>query len=69
MGRRRGGLVSDAKKKPEPDAELLEFLGDIDEANDENQDDDFSGFLATNDIDKLKDGARKPQKPEKVKND
>lgn len=58
-----------AKKKPDPDAELLEFLGDIDEANDEDQDEDFSDFLANNDIDKLKDGAKKPAKPEKVKNE
>ena len=49
-----------AKKKPEPDAELLEFLGDIDEANDESQDGDFSDFLANNDIDKLEGGAKKP---------
>lgn len=56
--------MSDAakKKRPEPDAELLEFLGDIDEANDENQDEDFSDFLANNDIDKLGDEAKKPQK-------
>ena len=58
-----------AKKKPEPDAELLEFLGDIDEANDENQDEDFSDFLANNDIDKLKDEPKKSPKPEKVKNE
>ena len=56
-----------AKQKPEPDAELLEFLGDIDEVNDERQDEDFSDFLANNDIDKLKD--EKPKKPEKVKNE
>ncbi len=56
-------------KKPEPDAELLEFLGDIDEANDEKQDEDFSDYLANHDIDKLKDGAKKPQKPVKVKNE
>jgi hypothetical protein len=63
--------VSDAKKKPEPDAELLEFLGDIDEANEDNQnqDQDFSDFLANNDIDKLKDEAKKPPKTEKVKNE
>ena len=60
-----------AKKKPEPDSDLLEFLGDIDEANDQNQhqDEDFSDFLANNDIDKLKDEAKKPAKPEKVKNE
>ena len=56
-------------KKAEPDAELLEFLGDIDEANDEKQDEDFSDYLANNDIDKLKDGQKKPQKPVKVKNE
>jgi hypothetical protein len=46
-------------KKPEPDEELLEFLGDIDEANDENQAEDFSDFLANNDIDKLADAGKK----------
>jgi hypothetical protein len=40
-------------KKTEPDQDLLEFLGDIDQANDESQDDDFSGFLAKNDIDPM----------------
>ena len=65
--------MSDANKKPPPDADLLEFLGDIDEANDEDQDQDhdqdFSDFLANNDIDKLKDEAKKPPKAEKVKNE
>ena len=70
--------MSDAAKKSEPDAELLEFLGDIDEANDENQDEDFSDFLANNDIDNLKDEAKKSPRPakqqpnpqpEKVKNE
>ena len=67
--------MSDARQKPPPDDELLEFLGDIDEANDENQDEDFSDFLANNDIDKLKDDAKKPSakqsrtQPEKVKNE
>ena len=50
-------------KKIEPDEELLEFLGGIDEVNDESQDDDFTEFLARNDIDKL--AARKPRPPEK----
>ena len=40
-------------KKAEPDDDLLEFLGGIDEVNDESQDDDFSDFLAKTDIDKL----------------
>lgn len=61
-----------AAKKAEPDAELLEFLGDIDEANDEGQDEDFSDFLANHDIDKLGgDQAKKPERaqPDKVKNE
>ena len=33
-------------KKTEPDEDLLEFLGGIDEVNDESQDEDFSDFLA-----------------------
>ena len=48
-------------KKAEPDDELLEFLGGIDEVNDEDQEDDFSDFLARTDIDKLADAAK--QKP------
>ena len=47
-------------KPAEPDDDLLEFLGGIDEVNDETQDDDFSGFLARTDIEKL---AVKPPKP------
>jgi len=44
--------VSDPKSA-EPDDDLLEFLGGIDEVNDESQDGDFSDFLARADIDKL----------------
>lgn len=40
-------------KKTEPDEELLEFLGGIDEVNDESQDSDFSDYLANTDIDKI----------------
>jgi hypothetical protein len=71
MGRGRDGIVSDPKKT-EPDEDLLEFLGGIDEANDENQEDDFSDFLATTDIDKLAEAAKKkpaPQEPVQVKNE
>ena len=50
-------------KKAEPDEDLLEFLGGIDEVNDESQDDDFSDFLAKTDIEKL--AAKKPKAPEK----
>jgi len=59
MGGRRGGIVSDPKQA-EPDDDLLEFLGGIDEVNDEAKDEDFSDFLARTDIDKL---AVKPPKP------
>ena len=48
-------------KKSEPDEDLLEFLGGIDEVNDESQDDDFSDFLARTDIEKL--AAKKPAPP------
>jgi hypothetical protein len=44
--------VSDPKHA-EPDDDLLEFLGGIDEVNDESQEDDFSDFLAKTDIDRL----------------
>jgi len=54
--------VSDPKPKPaEPDDDLLEFLGGIDEVNDESQDDDFSDFLAKTDIDKV--AAKKANAP------
>ena len=41
------------------------FLGGIDEINDESEDDDFSDFLAKADIDRLKEAARKPRPPVK----
>lgn len=50
-------------KPAEPDEELLEFLGGIDEVNDESQDEDFSGFLARTDIDTL--AVTKPAPPAK----
>ena len=50
-------------KTPEPEEDLLEFLGGIDEVNDESQDDDFSDFLAKTDIDKL--AVQKPEPPAK----
>jgi hypothetical protein len=54
--------VSDPKKS-QPDDDLLEFLGDIDEANDEAQDDGFADFLAKTDIDKV--AREKPTPPAK----
>jgi hypothetical protein len=59
MGRRRGGDVSDPTQV-EPDEELLEFLGGIDEVNDESQNDDFSDFLARADIERIAAGTPKP---------
>jgi hypothetical protein len=50
-------------KKAEPDEDLLEFLGGIDEANDESRDEDFSDFLANADIGKLTDADQPPQAP------
>ena len=52
-------------KQTEPDEDLLEFLGGIDEVNDENQEEDFSEFLANNDIEKLTEAAKKPRQPVK----
>jgi hypothetical protein len=54
--------VSDPNPK-EPDAELLEFLGSIDEVNDETQDEDLTEVLAKTEIDKLEAG--KPKAPVK----
>jgi hypothetical protein len=62
MGCRRGRVVSDPKPA-EPDAELLEFLGGIDEVNDETQDEDLTEVLAKTDIDTLE--VRKPKAPVK----
>jgi hypothetical protein len=62
MGRWRSGIMSDPAPA-EPDEELLEFLGGIDEVNDESQDEDFSDFLANTDIGKLAD--QKPRAPVK----
>lgn len=54
-------------KKTEPDEDLLEFLGGIDEINDgneEGQDGDFSDFLASTDIDRIA-ADQKPRPPVK----
>lgn len=51
-------------KKTEPDEDLLEFLGGIDEINDESQDEDFSEFLANTDVERIA-AARKPKEPAK----
>jgi hypothetical protein len=48
-------------KKADPDDDLLEFLGGIDEINGESKDGDFADFLAREDIDRLATG--KPVQP------
>lgn len=56
--------MSDAqKRKPEPDEDLLEFLGGIDEVNDETREDNFSEFLANTDIEKIAAPAKPPKAP------
>jgi hypothetical protein len=49
-------------RKTDPDADLLEFLGGIDEVNDDSLDHDFSDFLAKTDIEDLEAGT-KPMAP------
>ena len=53
--------MSDAKKN-DPDEDLLEFLGGIDEVNEESKDGDFSDFLANADIEKIA-ADKKPKPP------
>lgn len=62
MGSRRDRVVSDPKPS-EPDEELLDFLGGIDEVNDEAGEDDVTDLLARTELDKLP--ARKSPPPEK----
>ena len=54
-------------KPAEPDADLLEFLGGIDEVNDESQEDDFSDFLAKADPGKLEEAKDNEKAREKAK--
>lgn len=59
--------MSDSNKTPrnvDPDDDLLEFLGGIDEVNDDSGE-DFSDFLAKPDVDRIKEAARKPRPPVK----
>ena len=51
-------------KKPQPDEDMLEFLGGIDEVNDASSpEDNFSDFLATADIDHIAASGKKPKSP------
>lgn len=56
--------MSDAKKN-DPDEDLLEFLGGIDEVNEESKDGDFSDFLANADIERIAadEKSKPPQEP------
>jgi hypothetical protein len=53
-------------KKSEPDEDLLEFLGGIDEANDESRGEDFSDFLANADIEKVAEPDPQSKAPPKA---
>jgi hypothetical protein len=53
--------MSDAKTS-DPDEDLLEFLGGIDEVNEESKDGDFADFLANADIDRIA-ADKKPKPP------
>jgi hypothetical protein len=59
MGRGRDRIMSDARNT-EPDEDLLEFLGGIDEVNEDSREGGFSDFLANTDIEKV---AGKPKAP------
>ena len=56
------------KKNDEPEEDLLEFLGGIDEVNDESQNEDFSDFLAHGDFDRIAE-TRKPKPKAPAKNE
>jgi hypothetical protein len=61
--------MSDAKKG-DPDEDLLEFLGGIDELNEESKDGDFPDFLANADIEKIAaDKEPKPPPPQEKKSE
>jgi len=62
MGRGRDRVVTDPKK-PAPDEDLLEFLGGIDEVNEDTQGEDFSDFLANADIERIADADPPPKAP------
>lgn len=47
-------------KKTEPEEDLLEFLGGIDEGNDDTTGGDFADFLANADLDKVEARPKAP---------
>lgn len=52
-------------RKTQPDEDLLEFLGGIDEVNEDSNEAGFTDFLAKADIDAAADKAKPPAKEEK----
>jgi hypothetical protein len=66
MGLGRNRIMSDARK-PEPDEDLLEFLGGIDEVNEDSKDGEFADFLADSDIEKIAEKPRSPSSPAPAK--
>lgn len=54
-------------KQTEPDSDLLEFLGGIDELNGDSKDGDFSDFLANTDIERIAAAGKKPAPPAAAK--
>ena len=56
-------------KKIEPDEDLLEFLGGIDEVNGDSKDGDFSDFLANADIYRVASRPPSPGNSPPVKED
>jgi hypothetical protein len=60
-----GNRVMSDPKTTEPDEDLLEFLGGIDEVNEDSQDADFSDYLANADVDEVAEMPRAPEKDDK----
>jgi len=52
-------------KRVEPDEDLLEFLGGIDEVNEDSNEAGFTDFLAKAEIDRPADKAKAPPKENK----
>ena len=53
--------------KSEPDEDLLEFLGGIDEINEDSKDSDFADFLANTDLEKVAGSRRAAPNPPPAK--
>jgi hypothetical protein len=53
--------MSEPAARSEPDEDLLEFLGGIDEVNEDSKEGDFSDYLAS--VDDLEKAVEKPRPP------